>query len=85
MRSYLTGRSQRIKIGDKLSSKMDLKSGVPQGGNFSPLAFVIYVSDLELWLQFAVSLTYADDTSTRVSAPTIEEVINKLEIDANKT
>ena len=40
------------------------------------------MSDLENWLQFAISLTYADDTSTSVSAPTIEEVIRKLEIDA---
>ena len=29
--SYLTGRCQRIKIGDCLSSKADLKFGVPQG------------------------------------------------------
>ena len=34
----------------------------------SPLAFVIYVSDLEDWLEFAISLTHADDTSTSVSA-----------------
>ena len=35
----------------------NLTSGVPQGGNFSPLAFVIYVSDLEDWLEYATSLT----------------------------
>ena len=56
MASYLTERTQRTKIGDKLSAKVNLSSGVPQGGNFSPLAFVIYVSDLEDWLEFAISL-----------------------------
>ena len=30
-KSYLTGRFQRIKIGDCLSSKADLKFGVPHG------------------------------------------------------
>ena len=60
----------------------DIKSGVPQGGNFSPLAFVIYVSDLEDWLEFAISLTYADDTSTSVSGKGVEEVLKKLAIDA---
>ena len=46
------------------------------------MAFVIYVSDLEDWLEFAISLTYADDTTTSISADTIEEVKKKLEIDA---
>ena len=64
IRSYLTGRTQKVKIGNKLSNLANLESGVPQGGNFSPLAFVIYVSDLEDWLEYAISLTYADDTST---------------------
>ena len=39
------------KIGDKLSQKLDLNSGVPQCGNFSPLAFVIYVSYLLTYLK----------------------------------
>ena len=76
IRSYLTGRSQRVKIGNKLSSLSIIKSGVPQGGNFSPLAFVIYVSDLEDWLEYAISLTYADDTSTSVSGKCISMTTN---------
>ena len=37
--SYLTGRCKRIKIGDCLSSKADLKFGVPQGVRFGLSAF----------------------------------------------
>ena len=33
-KSYLTGRCQRIKLDDCLSSKADLPFGVPQGGQF---------------------------------------------------
>ena len=80
IRSYLTGRTEKVKIGNKLSKLVDLKSGVPQGGNFSPMAFVIYVSDLEDWLGYAISLTYADDTSTSISGKSIEEVLRKLQI-----
>ena len=35
--SYLTGRCQRIRLGDCLSSKADLKFGVPQGSVLGPL------------------------------------------------
>ena len=38
-KSYLTGRCQRIKIGDCLSSKVDLKFSVPQGFRFGSSAF----------------------------------------------
>jgi hypothetical protein len=37
--SYLTNRSQRVKIGDKISSNRKLMSGVPQCGVLSPLVF----------------------------------------------
>ena len=46
------------------------------------MIFLIYVSDLEDWLDFLIALTYADDTITSVSAPSMEEVIRRLEIDA---
>ena len=38
-KSYLTGRWQRIKIGDCFSSKADLKFGIPQGSVLGPLIF----------------------------------------------
>ena len=82
MSSYLKGRTQRTKIGEMISEKVQLHLGLLQGGNLSPLAFVIYVSDLEVWLEFAIALTYADNTSTSVSAQNIAEVIRRLEIDA---
>ena len=35
--SYLTGRSQKTKIGQMISKSINLTSGVPQGGILSPL------------------------------------------------
>ena len=63
-RSFLTGRSQRVKIGKSLSNKLWLNYGVPQGGILSPILFVIYGADMELWLKHSTAFTYADDTSS---------------------
>ena len=56
-----------VKIGNSISTKKDLVFGVPQGEVFSPLIFVLYVSDLEEWLDWSSATTYADDTTTGVS------------------
>ena len=44
--SYLTGRCQRIKIGECLSCKADLKFGVSQGSVLGPLLFTLYTTPL---------------------------------------
>ena len=82
--SYLTNRSQRVKIGDQLSNGIKLKSGVPQGGVLSPIIFVVYVSDLEDWLCHSTALTYADDTTSSVTGKEITTVMSHMEFDADK-
>ena len=41
-KSYLTGRSQRIKLGNCMSSRSDLSFGFPQGSVLGPLLFTLY-------------------------------------------
>ena len=37
--SFLSGRTQRVRIGEALSSPLELVSRVPQGGILSPIVF----------------------------------------------
>ena len=45
-KSYLTGRSQRINLGNCLPSKIDLSFGVPQGSVLGPLFSTLYATPL---------------------------------------
>ena len=57
-RSFLSNRTQRVRIDDELSQLENLVSGVPQGGILSPLLYIIYVVDLQLWLKFLSATTF---------------------------
>ena len=68
-KSYLTGRCQRIKIGDCLSSKADLKFGVPHGSVLGPLLFTLYTTPLSnMIFEHAIPHhLYANDSQLYVS------------------
>ena len=42
MRSYLTGRRQRVKIGSTTSAWLEIQKGVPQGSIVGPLLFNVF-------------------------------------------
>jgi hypothetical protein len=67
--SYLTNRSQYVKIGNSSSNLKASISGVPQGSVLGPLLFTIYVSPIaSLISQQGVNQhQYADDTQLFIS------------------
>ena len=82
IKSFLTDRSQCVRIGNQISSPKFVPTGVPQGGVLSPLVFVLFVSDLQDWLKHSTAPTYADDTTTGTSANSLEDTLEKMEEDA---
>ena len=79
---YLTKRIQRTKIGECFSTWKDIIFGVPQGSTLGALIFNIYLNDFVLFtLNFDVA-NYAEDNSPYEYGNSIDEVIEKLEIDA---
>jgi hypothetical protein len=55
IRKFLVDRSQKVRVGRKLSKEVEVTSFVPQWSIFSPLLFLVYVNDI--WRNIASSIT----------------------------
>ena len=76
IKSYLSGRSQKVVAGSQESSWANVLNGVSQGSVLGPLLFTILVSDISDAIKRGRYHLYADDTQLYYTC--------KVE-DANKT
>ena len=79
---YLSGRRQRVCIGEAKSKWTEVKRGVPQGSILRPLLFILYVNDLPQIVQNSSVKQYADDTTMTLVAKDVaalEELERDLE------
>lgn len=82
IRSYLENRKQQVKVGEEESAQKEIRLGTPQGSRLSPLLFNILTCDLGLYMKNGLVCNFADDTSNCVAGKTLEEVVEKLQSDA---
>jgi hypothetical protein len=61
LESFISDRSQLVKIGKCLSNPIEVKSGVPQGSHCRPLLFDLFINNIVLCVQFSKLLLFADD------------------------
>ena len=76
--SYLTSRSQFVKLGKIESSTLLINFGVPQGSILGPILFLLFINDLPNATKLFIKL-FADDTFLCLQ----NSDLSKLEIDVN--
>jgi hypothetical protein len=88
LREWLTGRKQRVVIGEEKSDWEDVDSGVPQGSVMGPCAFDVFIDDLEeeitridpeiILLKFADDSKLARDVSREDDRRKLQDALDKL-------
>ena len=81
--SYLSDRSQFVKIGNVKSSLMDIEYGVPQGSILGPLLFLIFINDLPEATNFFIRL-FADDTFLCAQNDNLKLLENEVNFELKK-
>jgi len=78
-KSYLSARTQSVKIHEKVSSKQPISFGVPQGSILGPILFIIFINDLSSIAKNCLLIQYADDSQFlhAASVNNLNELIGK--------
>ena len=80
-RSFLSGRTQKVRVGSAMSNEAPVISGIPQGSILGPILFTAFINDMPTSLKSSCYI-FADDTKIFNDAhkkETIQEDIYKLQ------
>ena len=77
--SYLSNRTQPIKINENFSDRTDIEFGVPQGSVLGPILFNIDMINLFYECEDSNVSSYADDTTLHSYATDIPNVALEIQ------
>jgi len=81
--SYLSNRTQTVKLGNLQSEFLPVKSGVPQGSILGPLLFLIYINDISFQCPDLNIDLYADDSTIYQADFILDTIQRKLQLNIN--
>ena len=84
LKSYLSNRTQQVKINRITSSNETTKAGVPQGSILGPILFIVFTADLHHHLSDLKIVSYADDTQILITGNSDEDIKKKVESCINR-
>ena len=74
--SFLSNRTQFVKINNSVSESLQVSSGVPQGSVLGPTLFIYFINDLPDVVNKSNIKIFADDTKAYNSINNPEDIIN---------
>ena len=81
LKSYLSERSQFVKIDDISSTSKLVHYGVPQGTVLGPILFSVYINSLLTLQSKGTIVSFADDTAILYKSETWEQLKDVAEVD----
>ena len=83
IKSFLSGRSQKVIINGEESESVPVTSGVPQGSVLGPIIFLIFIDDMPQYTKHSQMRLFADDTIVYLTVSAINDC-GKLQQDLKR-
>ena len=82
--SFVENRKYFVYVNGTASLTKTINLGVPQGSTLGPLLFLLFINDMRNSSKHLFFNQFADDTTTMLSSPNINELNSQLESEGNK-